>query len=136
MAALRENPRFAPTPFVLGELDDVREALAARGVAPVFFASVGSPPAANVAAGRGAMALPDRLWSGDCTFRGPESALPIEAWAERLVAFLERGEEQGLRRGRARCRGAPLRGQRRREADMGMRAECGTVAHGGRGWTE
>jgi hypothetical protein len=64
------------------------------------------------------MALPDRLWSGACTFRGPERALPLERWladdgallhetlaeaqrrcgrrvAELLVAFLERGEEQG-----------------------------------------
>jgi hypothetical protein len=75
-------------------------------------------PAAQAAAGRGAMALPERLWSGDCTFQGPEPPLPFEAWladegallhellrdaqqrcgrgvAERLVAFLDRGEEQG-----------------------------------------
>jgi hypothetical protein len=140
VAALREQPRFASTPFVSSELDGAREALSARGDAPVFFASAGSwrlyydlslrryrmsawlhvqvTPASAVAAGRGAMALPDRLWSGDCTFRGPETAQPIEAWladdgallhrtlaeaqqrcgrdvAERLQAFLERGEEQG-----------------------------------------
>ena len=140
VAALREHPRFASTPFVLGDLDGAREALLARGDAPVFFASVGSwrltydlslrryrmslwvhvqaTPAAAVAAGRGAMALPERLWSGDCTHRGPETAQPIEAWcaddgallhrtleeaqqrcgrrvAAWLLAFLERGEEQG-----------------------------------------
>jgi hypothetical protein len=140
VAALREQPRFAPTPFVSSALEGAREALAARGDAPVFFASAGSwrlyydlslrryrmsawlhvqvTPAAEVAAGRGAMALPDRLWSGDCTFRGPEAAQPIEAWlaedgallhrtlaeaqqrcgravAERLLGFIERGEEQG-----------------------------------------
>jgi hypothetical protein len=54
------------------------------------------------------MALPDRFWSGACTFRGPERALPLERWlgddgapprdarrgAALLVAFLERGEEK------------------------------------------
>ena len=138
--ALREQPRFAAAPFTLSELDAAREALVARGAAPVFFASVGSwrlyydlslrryrmgvwlhvnvTPAAEIAAGRGAMAMPERLWSGDCTFRGPDPPLPIETWradggallhhllgeaqrrcgrrvAELLLAFLERGEEQG-----------------------------------------
>jgi hypothetical protein len=140
VATLREDTRFASAPFALVDLDGAREALAARGDAPVFFASVGSwrlyydlslrryrmsvwlhvqvTPAADVAAGRGAMALPERLWSGDCTFRGPDTAEPVEAWladdgallhgtlreaqqrcgrgvAEWLLAFLERGEEQG-----------------------------------------
>ena len=140
VAALREQPRFASSAFAPSELGAAREALLARGAAPVFFASVGSwrlyydlslrryrmsvwlhvsvTPAAEVAMGRGAMALPERLWSGDCTFRGPDPPLPIEAWradggallhhmlreaqqrcgrrvAELLLAFLERGEEQG-----------------------------------------
>jgi len=140
VAALREQPRFASSHFALSELGAAREALVARGAAPVFFASVGSwrlyydlslrryrmsvwlhvqvAPAAAVSAGSGAMALPERLWSADCTFRGPDPPLPIETWradggallhhmlreaqqrcgrrvAELLVAFLERGEEQG-----------------------------------------
>lgn len=140
VAALREQPRFASSAFALSELDAAREALVARGAAPVFFASVGTwrlyydlslrryrmsvwlhvnvTPAAEVALGRGAMGLPERLWSGDCTFRGPDPPLPSEAWraddgallhhilseaqqrcgrrvAELLLAFLERGEEQG-----------------------------------------
>ena len=64
------------------------------------------------------MALQERLWSGACTFRGPESSVPLEVWladegallhellreapqrcgrrvADRLLAFLDRGEEQG-----------------------------------------
>lgn len=141
VAALREQPRLASSAFALSELGAAREALLARGAAPVFFASIGSwrlyydlslrryrmsvwlhvnaTPAAEVALGRGAMALPERLWSGDCTFRGPDPPLPIEAWradggavlhhilreaqqrcgrrvAELLLAFLERGEEQGV----------------------------------------
>jgi hypothetical protein len=139
VAALREQPRLASSAFALSELDAAREALVARGAAPVFFASAGSwrlyydlslrryrmsvqlhvnvMPAAEVALGRGAMALPERVWSGDCTFRGPDPPLPIDAWradggallhhilreaqqrcgrrvAELLLAFLERGEEQ------------------------------------------
>lgn len=139
VAALREDPRFASSLLAPVELDAARDGLVARGAAPVFFASTGSwrlyydlslrryrmsawlnvqlTPAAAVAAGRGAMALPDRLWSGACTFRGPEQAVPLERWlagdgallhemlaeaqrrcgrraAELLVAFLERGEEQ------------------------------------------
>jgi len=140
VAALREDPRLASSSFALSELGAASEALAARGAAPVLFASVGSwrlfydlslrryqmsvwlrvqvTPAAQVAPWRGAAALPGRLWKGDCTFRGPDPPLPIEAWradegallqrmlseaqqrcgrsvAERLLAFLERGEEQG-----------------------------------------
>jgi hypothetical protein len=140
VAALHEERGLAASRFSLHEISASQDLLAARGLAPVLFASVGSwrlyhdlslrryrmsvwlqvqaTLAADVAAGRGAMALPDRLWRGNCTFRGPESALPIEAWlaedgarlhevlreaqqrcgrdvAERLVAFLERGEEQG-----------------------------------------
>jgi hypothetical protein len=139
-AALREEPRFAGASLALAGLDAAREALAARGDAPVLFASAGSwrlsydlsleryrmsvwvhvqaTPAAIVAQGRGGFALPERLWSGDCTYRGPAEAQPLEAWladegallhrvlgeaqqrcgrrvAELLVAFLERGEEQG-----------------------------------------
>jgi hypothetical protein len=140
VATLHEQPRLAASRFSLHEFAASRALLSARGAAPVFFASAGSwrlsydlslrrhrmsvwlhvqvTPASNVASGSGAMALPDRLWSGDCTFRGPEAPQPIEAWlaedgallhdvlreaqqrcgrdvAERLVGFLERGEEQG-----------------------------------------
>ncbi len=140
VAALREQPGLAAAAFAQHELGAAQELLVARGPEPVFFASTGSwrlyydlslhryrmsvwlqmqvVPAAQVAAGRGATAMPERLWRGACTFRGPESPLPIEVWqadggallhgmlreaqqrcgrqvAERLVAFLERGEEQG-----------------------------------------
>jgi hypothetical protein len=165
--ALREEPRFAGTRLTVLAPGAVRETLAARGDAPVLFASAGSwrlgydlslaryrmslwlhvqaTSAAVVLGGRGGMALPERLWSGDCTWRGPAEAQPLEAWlaeegsllhralaeaqqrcgrrvAELLVAFLERGEEQGAfdegelpagdsrRRGRGRPRlhaGAP-----------------------------
>jgi hypothetical protein len=140
VAALREQPRFASSHFAPSELGAARESLLARGAAPVFLAGAGSwrlyydlslrryrmsvwvhvdvMPAAIVAEGSGALALPERLWSGDCTFRGPDPPLPIDAWradggallhhmlreaqqrcgrrvAELLLAFLERGEEQG-----------------------------------------
>jgi hypothetical protein len=63
------------------------------------------------------MALPQRVWRGACTWRGPDPTLTLEEWtandgallrarlseaqqrcgvrmAERLEAFVERGEEQ------------------------------------------
>lgn len=140
VAALRAQPRFASTAFAVLEPDAAREVLAARGDAPVFFASTGTwrlyydlslhrytlsvwlqlhvVPAAQVAAGRGRLATPERLWGASCTFRGPATPQALEAWeaedgallqrmlreaqqacgaraAARLAAFLDRGEEQG-----------------------------------------
>jgi hypothetical protein len=137
--ALREQLRFAATAFPLEALADVRTELAALGATPVLLAHVAQwrlvydlslvryrmvlelwltiGSAADVAAGRGAMALPGRVWRGACTWRGPDPTLSLEAWtandgamlrahseeaqqqcgsrvAERLLAFLERGEEQ------------------------------------------
>jgi hypothetical protein len=136
---LREQPRFATTAFRVAALPEVRDELAMSGATPVLYAHSAQwrlvydlslrrhrmvlelwmtiSPAADVAAGRGAMALPQRIWRGTCTWRGPDPTLPLETWianggavlrarieeaqqtcgkrvAERLVAFLERGEEQ------------------------------------------
>jgi hypothetical protein len=45
-------------------------------------------PAAEVAAGRGAMALPERVWRGACTVRGPDPPLPLSLWLARDGAIL------------------------------------------------
>jgi hypothetical protein len=139
-AALRRERRDAPPAVVVRELSSSAQALALRGERPVLFAHTGewrlfydlslhryqmkvwlqmqAVPAAQVAAGRGAMALPERLWRGACTFIGPDPPRPIDDWlddgallrgtleqaqqrcgcavARRLLAFLERGEEQGV----------------------------------------
>ena len=140
VAALREQPRFATTRFRVLDLDDAVATLQERGAGQVFYLHTGEwrlyydlslnhytmkvwlnaqlEPAAQVAADRGTLSLPERLWKGSCTFRGPATAQPIEAWranggallhevlaeaqrrcgrkaAELFVGFLAGGDPQG-----------------------------------------
>jgi hypothetical protein len=140
VAALREQPRFATTRFRILDLDDAVATLQERGAGQVFYLHTGEwrlyydlsldhyvmkvwlnaqlEPAAQAVAGQGTFALPERLWKGSCTFRGPATAQPIEAWrandgallhevlaeaqqrcgrkaAELFVEFLEGGDAQG-----------------------------------------
>lgn len=138
-ADLHAQPRFAGTEFRVAALGDLQDELATRGAAPVLAASVAEwrlvydlslsryrlvlglwasiAPAWMVASGRGSMALPERLWRGACTSRGPDPTLPLDAWladdgavlrarldeavercgralAGRLARFVDAGEEQ------------------------------------------
>lgn len=138
--ALRRKPGLATAQWRVIDLSAAGRELQERGASPVLFAHTGEwtlaydlslrrftmdlwfnvnvSPADRVAAGKGALALPDRLWSGNCSFRGPEEARPMEVWragggallhlvlgqaqqrcgqrmADLLSDFLEQGKEQG-----------------------------------------
>jgi hypothetical protein len=140
VAALGEQPRFTATRFRLLVLDDAAPTLQERGAGQVFYLHTGEwrlyydlsldhyvmkvwleaqlEPAVQAASGKGTLALPERQWKGSCTFRGPRTAQPIEAWrandgallhevlaeaqqrcgrkaAELFVEFLEGGDAQG-----------------------------------------
>lgn len=140
VAALREKPRLAAARFRVLGLGEAEAALRERGAGQVFYLHTGEwrlyydlsldhyvmkvwlnaqiEPAAQVVAGGGTYALPERLWKASCTFRGPEKAQSIEAWraeggtllrqvlaeaqqrcgrkaADLFVEFLEGGEPQG-----------------------------------------
>jgi len=140
VTALREKPRLAAVRLRVIDLGEAEAILRERGAGQVFYLHTGEwrlyydlsldhyvmkvwlnaqiEPAAQVVAGSGTYALPERLWEASCTFRGPEKAQPIEAWraeggtllrqvlaeaqqrcgqkaADLFVEFLEGGEAQG-----------------------------------------
>ena len=140
VAALRGHPRLTATRFRVLDLDDAVATLQERGAGQVFYLHTGEwrlyydlsldhytmkvwlnaqlEPAVQAASGKGTLALPERLWKGSCTFRGPGKAQPIEAWranggallhevlaeaqrqcgrkaAELFIDFLDGGDPQG-----------------------------------------
>jgi len=121
VADLCARMQLSPTRFKLTDLDSGGAALRARGNAPVLFAHVGGwklyydlslrrylmqlwvsvqvVPAGRALEGSGAFALPDRLWSGDCTYRGPERSRPLEEWTADGGALLH----EVLREAQSRC---------------------------------